>query len=301
MFDLLRVLVDHKLWLTRLTKCYIVCSVNQLSKIYMNIQKTVMTIGVGILLAAALAANAAETPVSASLSILKSVPSAELPGRAAALVAAADAKSQVQTTVDVVKAAIGLNPAAASAIVASIAASTPDMAAVAAATAASQLPKQAEILAQAAAAAAPKQAGKIVEAVSQVVPQAYQAVAQAVAEVVPSAAKEILAGIAAALPNLKDSITTALAAYKGATPAVSQILAQLPRVVVTDSSSAGVSIVANTIGGTVIPVTYFTPGTPVGTLQASDNAPRANSTGVGGRQQAGVDELNPAPVGSSSK
>ena len=272
----------------------------------MNILKTVLTIGVGVLFATVSAANAAETPASASLSILKSVPSAELPGRAAALIAAADAKSQIQTTVDVVKAAIGLNPAAALSIVGSIAASTPDMAAVAAAVAASLLPQEAEILAQAAAAAAPKQAGKIVEAVSRVVPLSYQAIAKAVNEAVPGAAKEILAGIAAALPNLKDAINTALAAYKGSSLSVNQVLAQLPK---TGTSPGGISIVANNInpkqigndngsGGVAAGTPVFTaPPTPPAAIVALP------ASSVGQVQQdnrftsGGYDEGNPAVVG----
>jgi len=293
-----------------LTKCYMVCSVNQLSKfIDMNIQKTVLTIGAGIFFAAGLLANAAETPVSASLSILKSVPSAELPGRAAALVAAADVKSQIQTTVDVVKAAIGLNPAAASAIVGSIASSTPDMAAVAAATAAGLLPKQAEAFAQVAAAAAPKQAGKIVEAVARVVPLDYQSVAQAVAEAVPGAAKEILAGIAAALPSLKDTINTMLASYKDTAPSVNRVLAQLPKFVTTTSSD-GITVVANTLnptqvgndpgtGSSVGGTTVFSGPTPPPAAIVALPAAAVGVVQTGNRYTSGgVDEGNPVVVGS---
>ena len=73
-------------------------------------------LAVGLLVSLGVCAPASETPASPTLSILKSVPLAELPGKAAALVAAANAKVQAQTTVDVVKAAVGLNPAAAPAI-----------------------------------------------------------------------------------------------------------------------------------------------------------------------------------------
>ncbi len=183
-------------------------------------------LAVGLLISLGFCAQASDTPVSSSLSLLKSVPLAELPGKAAALVAAANTNVQAQTTVDVVKAAVGLNPAAAPAIVGSIAAGTPSVAAIAAATAASVLPQQAALIAQTAAAAAPKMAGKIVEAVCKVVPTAYKAIAEAVAEVVPDAAREILAGVAAALPNLKDAITEALTIYKTAVPSVSLVLAQ---------------------------------------------------------------------------
>lgn len=183
-------------------------------------------LAVGLTVSLGFCALAGETLTSPTLSILKSVPLAELPGKAAAIVATANAKVQVQTTVDVVKAAVGLNPAAAPAIVGSIAASTPSVAAIAAATAASVLPQQAALLAQTAAAAAPKMAGQIVEAVCKVAPKSYKAIAEAVAEVAPDAAREILAGIAAALPNLKEAITNALAIYKTSVPSVSLVLAQ---------------------------------------------------------------------------
>jgi hypothetical protein len=193
----------------------------------MRTPKIILLLGIGSLLTLGFTASAAETSASLSLSTLKSVPLAELPGKAATLVAAADAKSQIKTTVDVVKSAVGLNPAAAQAIVGSIAAGTPAAAATAAATAASLLPKQAAIIARAAAAAAPKQAGKIVEAVCRVVPDAYKSVAAAVAAAVPTAAREILAGVAAAIPQLQDAINNALASYKGAAPSVNQVLAPI--------------------------------------------------------------------------
>ena len=160
----------------------------------MKTEKVILSLAVGALLLSGLSSHAANPAPSPSLSILKSVPQAELPGKAATLVAAADSKSQVPTAVDVIKSGIGINPAAACAIVGAISARTPEAAAVAAATAASLLPKQAPALAKTAAAAAPKFAGKIVEAVCAVAPNAYKEIAQAVADAVPSAAREILAG-----------------------------------------------------------------------------------------------------------
>jgi hypothetical protein len=199
------------------------------------------------------------------LSILRSVPLAELPGKAAALVADENKDSQVQTAVDVVKSAIGLNPAAAPAVVGSIAAGTPEVAAVAAATAAGLLPKQAALLAQTAAAAAPKQAGKIVEAVCRTVPDAYKAVAEAVAAVVPGASKEILAGVAAAIPSLKDAISNALAIYKGASPSVNAVLAQ-----VATASSPVTLATAPRISPTPAPP-YVTPPVSTTTLLPGDS------------------------------
>src|SRR5438132_14161000 len=63
---------------------------------------------------------------------LQAVPAAELPVQAAQLVKAAKAHSREATTIDVVKAALEINPAAAPLIVGAIARAVPDMAAVAA-------------------------------------------------------------------------------------------------------------------------------------------------------------------------
>src|ERR1017187_6952605 len=164
---------------------------------------------------------------------LSAVSPAELPAKSAELVSQADSKTRLQTTVDVVKAAVGLNPAAAAAIVGTIAQSTPEMASVAAATAVALVPNQAIAIAHAAAAAAPSEAGKIVEAVCRVVPNAYKAVADAVAGVAPGAGKAILAGISAAIPALQEPIGKVLASYNGGNPSVSDVLDQVSPIITT--------------------------------------------------------------------
>ena len=158
---------------------------------------------------------------------LSAVSPAELPAKSAELVSQADSKTRLQTTVDVVKAAVGLNPAAAPAIVGTIAKSTPEMASAAAATAVALVPNQAIAIARAAAAAAPSQAGKIVEAVCRVVPTVYKEVANTVAGVAPGAGKAILAGVSAAIPALQESIAKALTGNNGGTPSVSVVLDQV--------------------------------------------------------------------------
>ena len=218
----------------------------------MNTLNFARVLGIAVLLAVNFSAGAVEAVASPSLSILKSVPLAELPGKAAALVAEAEAKTQTQTTVDVVRSAVGLNPAAAAAIVGSIAAGTPEMAAAAAATAASLLPKQAAALAQAAAAAAPQQAGKIVEAVCLVARDTYRDIALAVAEIVPNEARAILAGVAVALPDLNNSITNALAAYPGANPSVKLILSQIDK--------SGIALLAAGTPASISPNVHPVPG-----------------------------------------
>ena len=231
----------------------------------MKTEKVVLALATGSLLLFGLSSHAANPVSSPSLSILKSVPQAELPGKAASLVAAADAKSQVQTAVDVIKSGIGLNPGAASAIVGAIAARTPEVAAVTAATAASLLPKQASALAKTAAAAAPKFAGKIVEAVCAVAPNSYKEIAQAVADAVPGAAREILTGVAAAIPSLKGAISNALAIYK--TPSVNLVLSQT---YATTAAATPAALNTLTSGMTVTPNVNPIP-TPIGLPSAPVN------------------------------
>jgi hypothetical protein len=153
-----------------------------------------------------------------------------LPAKSAELVSQADSKNRVETTVNVVKAAVGLNPAAAPAIVGTIAQSMPEMASVAAATAVVLVPSQAIAIAHAAAAAAPSQAGKIVEAVCRVVPNVYRAVAEAVAGVAPGAGKTILAGVSTAIPALQEPIDKVLASNAGSNPSVSDVLAKVSQI-----------------------------------------------------------------------
>ncbi len=166
-------------------------------------------------------------PANPYFATLSKATAAELPSKSAELVSNADSKQQRQTTIDVVGAAVPLNPAAAPAIVGSISQSSPDMASVAAATAVSLVPDQATVIAHVAAAAAPTKAGQIVEAICRVLPGDYQKIAEAVAEVVPGAGKEILTAISAAIPALKDPINQVLASDKGNMPPVSSVLEQV--------------------------------------------------------------------------
>ena len=192
--------------------------------------KTLKTLSLvmAVALVATVKLRAGDTPAANPFfGTLSTVSPAELPAKSAELVSQADLKSRMETTANVVKAAVGLNPAAASAIVGTIAKSVPEMASVAAATAVALVPNQAIVIAHAAAAAAPSQAGKIVEAVCRVVPNAYKAVANTVAEVAPGAGKAILAGVSAAIPALQEPIGKVLASSNGGTPSVSDVLDQV--------------------------------------------------------------------------
>jgi hypothetical protein len=167
------------------------------------------------------------TVANPCFAVLSKATAAELPAKSAELVLNASARERAQTTMDAVKAAVPLNPAAAPAIVGSIAQACPDMAAIAAATAITMVPDQAAAIASAAAAAVPAKAGKIVEAMCHVLPAQYQKIANAVAEAVPGAGKDILTGVSAAIPALKDPIKQVLLGYNGNVPSVSSVLDQV--------------------------------------------------------------------------
>lgn len=162
--------------------------------------------------------------------VLASTPSAELPAKAVELVLQAKTRERQTVTVNAVKSAVGLNPAAAPAIVGAIARVVPDLASVAAAAAAAEQPKQASAIAKAAAVAAPAQAGRIVAAVCRAVPNEYRSIALAVSQVVPNASKEILSAVASVLPDLKPAVDQALRNYGGSVVSVADTLDQAARV-----------------------------------------------------------------------
>ena len=170
--------------------------------------------------------------------VLTAVPAAELPAKAADLVLQAKSRARATTTAGVVEAAVGINPAAAPAIVGAIARAVPGMASVAAGVAAAEQPKQAAAIAKAAAAAAPSQARKIVLAVCRAVPNEYRSIAVAVSEAVPGSNKEIVNAVASALPGLKPYIEQTLIAYGGNGVSVPSVLDQAARLAQTTTSSS---------------------------------------------------------------
>jgi len=246
-----------------------------------------------VALAAAVKLQAGDTPVANPFfSSLSAVSPAELPAKSAELVSQAEAKNRADTTASVVKAAVGLNPAAVAAIVGTIAQSTPDMASVAASTAVALMPEQAIAIARAAAAAAPSEAGKIVEAVCRVVPNAYKDVANAVAGVAPGAGKAILAGVSTAIPTLKVSINDILAGYNGGNPPVGDVLGQLASVPTVAAN--GVPVATATASGSggvpvaIAPaVTFGPPYVPI------PISPVNYSTGSGGQELPGGHTSSP--------
>ena len=159
---------------------------------------------------------------------LITVPPAEMPGKAAELVKGAKARERGTFMVNVVRVAVGLNPAGTPTIVSAIAKSVPDMASIAAGVAAELQPKQASDIARAAIAAAPGKVGKIVAAVCRAVPQDYKRVALAAAQIAPSAGKEILQALETAIPELKAGIEKAQAGSGNNAPSVVAVVGSLP-------------------------------------------------------------------------
>jgi hypothetical protein len=181
--------------------------------------------------------------------VLTAVPAVELPAKAADLVSQAKTRARHAATVSVVKAALGINPAAAPAIVGAIARAVPEMAAIAAGTAAAEQPKQASVIAKAAAAAAPEQAGAIVEAVCRAVPNEYRNIATTVSQAVPGAGESIVKAVGSALPGQKPSIESMLAGYGGNVLSVAVTLDQAAQV--------------KAAPGTAYPTVASTPSTPM--------------------------------------
>jgi hypothetical protein len=172
----------------------------------------------------------AGVPVAGNYSaILAAAPGAEMPARAADLVLRANGAQMVQTTVGVVKAAVGVNPAAVLAVVGSVAESAPSMAATAAGAATALEPHLAVAIARAAAASAPGEAGPIVAAVCRAAPDEYLEVALAVAREAPGADRDILTGVVAALPELKPAIDERVASQAGRAILAGVVLAEISR------------------------------------------------------------------------
>ena len=236
--------------------------------------KTIVALALSVALLTACSSFGKDAPkTNPFFNALIAAPAAELPAKAADLVAQAKSRDRQATTINVVKAAVGINPAAAPAIVGAIARTSPDMAAVAAGTAAAEQPKQAGAIAKAAAAAAPSKAGKIVVAVCRAVPNEYRNIAVAVSEAVPGSGKEIVKAVAAALPELRSGIEQTLAGYGGNVASVAATLDQAATVpfatAVTAPASAGAfpppMVRGPTVGPPYIPLTTTPTNVTTGT------------------------------------
>jgi len=175
-----------------------------------------------------------DSPVATSYTdVLRAVPAAEMPAKAADIVRHAKVRDRATKTADVVRSALVINPAAAPVVVGAVADAVPTMASIAAGAAAAAQPKQAAAIAKAAAAPAPSQARPIVIAVCRAVPNDYREIAIAVSQVVPGASKDILNAVAAAIPGLKPYIDQTLVSYGGNVPSVSTVLDQATKMAQT--------------------------------------------------------------------
>jgi hypothetical protein len=202
----------------------------------------------------------------------------ELPAKAAALVAKASAADKQDVAATVVKVAVGVNPAAAAAIVSAVSRESPAAAPVAAVNATTLQRKQVGQIAKAAAAAAPAEAAKIVAALIKEFPQDYGVIAVAADEGAPLAGRDILAVVADCVPALQSSIrgaTTNFAANVGNVPVqaiLSQsynqaltsgaaISTQIPPTLLSQSHSPSVIAAGAATGSTA---TRFTAARPLG-------------------------------------
>jgi hypothetical protein len=211
--------------------------------------------------------------------VLTAAPAVELPAKAADLVLHAKSRDRQAVTVNVVKGAVGINPAAAPAIVGAIAQAVPDMAAVAAGTAAAEQPKQASAIAKAAAAAAPSKAGKIVAAVCRAVPNEYRNIAVAVSQVVPGAGKEIINAVASVLPDLKPGLEKVLAGYGGNVPSVAVALDQASLASSAPGGANPLAAGATPVAKAVINIPYI----PLTTTPTNVSPGTGGETPPGGR------------------
>jgi hypothetical protein len=232
--------------------------------------KQIATFALGAFLMVSLSASGNDSSKAASFQKnLAGVPAAEMPAGAADLVKQTKAREWGTRTVDVVKSALAINPAAAPAVVGAIAKAVPEMASIAAGTAATEQPKQAAAITKAAVAAAPSKAGKVVTAVCRAVPAEYRAVALAASEAAPTAAKDILNGVGVAIPSLRSGIDKIVASYQGTLPPVSASLDQaLTTTVAANDKAAGPLPKGPTQGAPFLPLS----GTPVSLTPATSVA-----------------------------
>ena len=127
--------------------------------------------------------------------LLKNVPVAELPAKAAQTVSLAKVTDREDVTIAVIQTVASKSPSALVSVVASIAKAAPDSAPVAAATAAILAPKQAQAIAMAAAKAAPNAVEKIAAAIAKLLPSSASAVAELLAGFAPTHATTIFAAV----------------------------------------------------------------------------------------------------------
>jgi len=176
------------------------------------------------------AAFGGESPVAQELTAaFRRVPLPELPLAAARRIQAAPVKDRGPLTTNVVRAAIGINPAVGAPLVGAIAQLMPDMTELAAAAAVAEVPKEARAITRAAVAAAPSRAGTIVASLCARRPDQFRVIALAAAEQAPTASREILRGIARGRPELRSYLEPFVTGDRRAPSGVQHALDQIER------------------------------------------------------------------------
>jgi len=150
----------------------------------------------------------------------------EMPAKAADLVSKSSPADKQNASVAAVKAAVGLTPSAAPAVVSAIARENPAAAAAVAVASATLQHNQIKLITKAAVAAAPSQVAKIVAAMIKEFPKDYSAIAIAASGAAPSASREILAVLAEYVPSLQAGIQLALAGVASGDVSVAAIINQ---------------------------------------------------------------------------
>ncbi|MDB6108791.1 MAG: hypothetical protein JWR69_541 [Pedosphaera sp.] len=240
-----------------------------------------LTITLAVLASQALSAKDS-AQIAGFKASLASVSPIELPARAASLITAVSDKEKESTTISVVRAAVGLNPSAAPAIVGSVAHEVPTMAPLAAVTAASLQRKQIGRIAHSAAAGAPAQAGKIVAALIKEFPSYYAVVAVAASKGAPSAGKEILEVVASNVPALQASIQKAIAGFDS-TAGIMPVEAILNQGAQQAKLTGGAASLAGGIQG---PPTIGAPFTPLPVTPVEINSGNTSPEQPGGRYES---------------
>ena len=200
----------------------------------MNPFRTLKFLSSGIALCVALQAGAEVTGASSPAFKALSANPANFSATAVSLVKAATPRTLRDTTIDVVKSAILINPAATAVIVGEISKASPMVAGTAVTTAVTLVPEQLVAVVKAAVTAAPFYVRSIVQAACLASPQNYQIIARAALSALPGSEKDILAGISAALPDLAKAISAANVGNQ--TPTLDVIFGQLANTPATGSS-----------------------------------------------------------------
>ena len=223
--------------------------------------KNICKIGLAIVLTGTFGIAYADQKTDTLRTSLNKVATAEVPAKAAELVAQAKASDRDAVAVEVVKLVAKAHPTMTIATVGLISAKCPECASAAAATAAKLQPKQATLIAKAAAGSAPAQAGAIVQAVGKVVSNRSE-VALAVSEAAPNATLEILDALKDLVPSLKARIEAAVASFNGSVPSVAAVYyrvntgtsAALAGNSTTATSSSGSGLRGPSVSGPYIPL-----------------------------------------------